>query len=317
MNIVVLDGYTSNPGDMSWKQLTDLGTCTLYDRTNPDQIVERAKDADCILTNKVILNSAILAQLPLLKYIGVLATGYNIIDIDSAKKQGIIIANIPDYSSNSVAQLVFGFILELTHSIGEHSRGVHAGNWSESQDFSYWNQPLIELHGKTLGVIGYGTIAKKVIQIGHAFDMKIIVHTRTVPDTVPEGITFCDLDMLLKMSDVVSLHCPLTPKTQEIINRDSLSKMKPTAYLINTGRGPLVHEQDLADALTNSVIAGAGLDVLSQEPAHKENPLLNAPRCYITPHFAWASTAARKRLITIAADNLSAFIDGNPRNVVV
>ncbi|MGL1933432.1 MAG: D-2-hydroxyacid dehydrogenase [Fibrobacterales bacterium] len=316
MKIVILDSYTTNPGDLSWEPLQAIGDVTLYDRTELSEIVDRAQGAEVILTNKVVLHKEILMQLPDLKYIGVLATGYNVIDIDFAKKNGILVTNIPGYSTDSVAQLTFSFILAHTHSTAQHSESVHSGDWSSCQDFSYWNHPLLELSGKTLGVIGYGAIAQKVIAIGQAFNMKIIVHTRTVPSENIPGIRFISRNELFSESDFISLHCPLTQETTEMINSQTLKTMKPSAFIINTGRGPLIDEQALADALSKKMIAGAGLDVLTKEPPSKNNPLLSLNNCLITPHFGWATVEARKRLIEMATNNISAYTTGTPINVV-
>jgi len=319
MNIVVLDGYTMNPGDLSWSELQSLGTCTIYDRTKPDELFDRAKDAEIILTNKVPFPKEIISQFPRLKYIGATSTGYNIVDITAAKEKQIVVTNVPAYSTHSVAQLVFGFLMELSLGVSHHSAEVHKGRWSNNPDFAFWDFPLVELRGKTFGIIGFGNIGKAVAKIASAFEMKVLVSTRYPKTSItsqPSEIIFTDSDTLLKESDIVSLHCALTPDTQQFINAKRLFLMKPTAYLINTGRGALVDEQALADALNSGKLAGAGLDVLSTEPPQKENPLLTAKNCVITPHIAWASQAARKRLMDVVVSNVRSFIEGKPVNVV-
>ncbi len=315
MKIVVLDGYTLNPGDLSWDAIKESGKCEIYDRTPREQVVERAQKATAIFTNKVIIDAWIISQLPDLKFIGVLATGYNVVDVDAARKAGIVVSNIPAYSTESVAQMVFAHILHFTQSVAEHAETVSNGKWADSIDFSYWIRPQIELAGKTLGIIGFGQIGQAVARIGLAFGMKIIFNNRSKKETGLEARQV-DLDTLLENSDFMSINCPLTDDNKGFINRESLKKMKKTAFLVNTGRGPLINEQDLADALNNGVIAGAGLDVLSVEPATKDNPLPKARNCYITPHIAWATFEARERLMEIAANNLKAFIKGSPINVV-
>ncbi len=315
MNIVVLDGYTLNPGDLSWDRIKELGNCTVYDRTPHELTVERAKYADAVYTNKVILNLEILEQLPTLKFIGVLATGYNVVDIDAAKRAGITVTNIPAYSTDSVAQMVFSHILHFVQNVAVHAQSVDAGDWSKSIDFAYWKTPQTELAGKTLGIIGFGQIGQAVAKIGLAFGMKVIFNNRSKKET---GLTAkqVDLDTLLNESDFISINCPLTPENAGFINKDSIRKMKPGAFLVNTGRGPLIHEQDLADALNNGRIAGAGLDVLATEPAKKNNPLIGAKNCFITPHIAWATLEARSRLMRIAVENLKSYLSGTPQNVV-
>jgi len=305
MNIVILDGYTANPGDLSWDEFHQLGACTIYDRTSETQVVERARDADAVLTNKSILSRAALAVLPRLRYIGVLATGYNVVDTDAARERGIPVCNVPEYSTPNVAQAVFALLLELTNRTGHHAQTVREGRWCAAKDFCYWDYPLIELKGLTLGIIGYGRIGRAVAEIARAFGMRVL--TCDVGD---------DPDALLRESDVVSLHCPLTAETKHLINVARLAKMKPTAFLINTARGGLVNEADLAEALNSGRIAGAGLDVLSVEPPPVDNPLLRAKNCFITPHIAWATRNARARLLQIAAANLRAWLAGRPQNVV-
>lgn len=323
ITIVVLDGYAMNPGDLEWSTLRSLGECTIYDRTAPSEIVDRSKDAAVIITNKVPLSKDTLSQLPLLKYIGVTATGYNIVDIAAAQAQNIVVTNVPAYSTNSVAQLVFALLLELTHHTGHHSSTVHNGRWSANPDFSFRDFPLTELAGKTFGIIGYGNIGKAVAKIAAAFEMTVLISSRSAgaqtsgflqnPDVSPERT---DLESLLRRSDIVSLHCALTKETDKLINAQRLALMKPTAYLINTGRGGLVDESALAEALNTNRIAGAGLDVLSSEPPQKDNPLLSAKNCIITPHIAWATGAARTRLLGVVEENLRTFIAGQSQNVV-
>lgn len=315
MNIVILDGYALNPGDLSWEGIKKPGNFTLYDRTPAELTVERAKDAEVVITNKVVLDQKIINQLPKLKYIGVLATGYNVVDIAAAQKAGITVTNIPAYSTASVAQMVFSHILNFAQNVSVHAASVSAGDWANSIDFSYWKTPQIELAEKTLGIIGFGQIGQAVAKIGLALGMKIIYNNRSKKETRLDAVQV-DLEVLLSESDFISINCPLTEKNTGFINKSTLEKMKPTAFLVNTGRGPLINEQDLADALNSGKIAGAGLDVLSVEPAAKNNPLPKAKNCYITPHIAWATFEARTRLMQIASENLKAFLDGNPKNVV-
>ena len=316
MKIVYIDAHTLNPGDLDWEPIESLGEVTFYDRTNPDQLLDRIRDADAVLVNKVKLNRETLAQLPTLRYIGVTATGYDIIDVSAARERGIIVTNARGYSSDSVAQLTFALLLELTMHVGRHNTSVYAGEWVASPDFSYAKSPLIELAGKTLGLVGYGDIGRKVAAIGKAFGMNVLAHRRN-PGMSPEmGVTWVDQATLFSQSDVVSLHCPATPETIGFVDRALLARMKPTAYLLNTSRGSLLNEQDVANALNEGTIAGVGLDVLSVEPPKATNPLLSARNCLITPHIAWASYEARKRLMVIVADNLRAFRDGKPTNVV-
>ena len=316
MNIVILDGYTLNPGDQDWAPVNALGKVTVYDRSSPEQIIERAIDADAVLVNKVVLNESILSQLPKLKYIGVCATGYNNIDIDSTNKHKIVVTNVKAYGPASVAQHTFALLLALVNHIELHSQSVLNGDWSASADFCYWKTPLVELAGKTIGLIGLGDIGSQVAKIALAFGMKVIAYRKNPEQTQNQEIQMVSLEALFKQSDVISLHCPLTKETKHLINREKLSWMKPTSYLLNTGRGPLINEDDLAKALKDKIIAGAGLDVLSAEPPAVNNPLLSTPNCVITPHVAWASYEARKRLLQMAADNLAAFIKGDVLNVV-
>lgn len=316
MNIVVLDGYAANPGDLSWNELKALGECTIYDRTTPSEVLERAVGAEILLTNKVVLNAETIAALPELKYIGVLATGYNIVDTAAAKERGIIVANIPAYSTASVAQMVFAHILNIAQQVQHYSDEVRKGRWSSNPDFCFWDTPLIELRSKKIGIVGLGNTGFNTARIAIGFGMEVHAFTSKSPFQLPPEIKKMDLDELFSTCDIISLHCPLTDSTRELINAARLKQMKPTAILINTGRGPLINEQDLADALNNGTILAAGLDVLSQEPPRADNPLLTARNCYITPHIAWASTAARERLMQIMLDNVKAYLDGKPINNV-
>jgi len=316
MNIVILDGYTLNPGDQNCAPVNALGKVTVYDRSSPDQIIERAIDADAVLVNKVILNESVLSQLPKLRYIGVCATGYNNIDINSTNKYGIVVTNVKAYGPASVAQHTFALLLALVNHIELHSQSVRNGDWATSEDFCYWKTPLVELAGKTIGLVGLGDIGSQVAKIASAFGMKVIAYRKNPEQTHNTDIEMVSMKTLFKQSDVISLHCPLTEETKDLINAERLLWMKPTAYLLNTGRGPLINEEDLANALKNKTIAGAGLDVLSCEPPRTDNPLITASNCVITPHIAWASFEARKRLLQMVADNLSAFMEGEATNVV-
>jgi glycerate dehydrogenase len=316
MNIVVLDGYALNPGDLSWASLKSLGPCTIYDRTPPTEIVTRAADAEIVLTNKTILSREILQQLPRLRYIGVLATGYNVVDVDAAREQNVPVANVPDYATTSVVQLVFAHLMNLTLHVADHSRSVSAGRWSQNPDFCYWEYPLVELAELTMGIVGFGRIGRAVASVAQALGMNVLAHSRTMPTHSPKDTRFVSLEELFRQSDVVSLHCPLTTTTNNLVNADRLAMMKPSAYLINTGRGPLVDEPALADALNSGRIAGAGLDVLSTEPPSADNPLLTAKNCCLTPHFGWATRAARQRLLDMTVANVQAFLAGKPQNVV-
>ena len=316
MNIVVLDGYTLNPGDLTWKDLESLGQCTVYDRTPPEEVVPRAKDAEIVLTNKTLLFSDVIKQLPKLKYIGVLATGYNVVDVEAAGNMGIPITNVPAYSTQSVAQMVFAHLLNLTQHVVHHAETVRSQRWTSNPDFCYWDTPLIELVGLTMGIIGFGRIGKVTAKLAQAFGMKVIAYDVVSPSGMPEGCQFVGLEDVFRRSDVVSLHCPLTTQTKNIVNKQRLALMKKTAFLINISRGPIVDEQALAQALNNEEIAGAGLDVLSSEPPEKDNPLLKARNCFITPHIAWATRSARQRLLKVVVDNVAAFLAGKPQNVV-
>lgn len=317
MKIIVLDGYTLNPGDLSWKGLEKYGEVVVYERTPIDKIVERAAEAEIIFTNKTPLKKEVLEQLVSLKFIGVLATGYNVVDIKAAKNRGVVVTNVPGYGTDSVAQLTFALLLELCHHVQYHSDSVRKGEWTQSDDFCYWNYPLMELSGKTMGIIGFGSIGSKVADIATAFGMDIIANNLYENDqSHRKNFKWAGVPQLLEQSDVVSIHCPLFPETRGLINQDSLRLMKRSAFLLNTSRGPIVVEKDLADALNNGVIAGAGVDVLSVEPPSEDNPLFTAKNCIITPHIAWATKEARGRLMDIAINNLSAFINGVPINVV-
>jgi glycerate dehydrogenase len=317
MKIVVLDGFTLNPGDLSWDKLFDLGEVVLHDRTPADKIKERSLNADVLITNKTPLTEETINDLPHLKYIGVLATGYNIVDTSAAKRRNIIVTNVPSYSTMSVAQLTFALLLELCHHVQKHSDSVMEGKWAESVDFSNWDFPLIELSGKTLGIIGFGNIGKKVADIATVFGMNIIAASRHETDQ-SERINFrwAEINEVLAQADIVSIHCPLLPETKGLINAESLKRMKRSAFLLNTSRGHVVVEPDLADALNNGIIACAAIDVLSIEPPAKDNPLFKAKNCLITPHIAWATKEARGRLMDIAVNNLAAFINGKRVNVV-
>ncbi|MDD3469184.1 MAG: D-2-hydroxyacid dehydrogenase [Thermoguttaceae bacterium] len=330
MRIVVLDGFTANPGDLDDSDLRGLvADCRIYERTSPAEIVRRAAHAEILLTNKTMLDAAVLAQLPECRYIGVLATGYNVVDLVAARRHGITVTNIPAYSTDSVAQAVFAHLLEHTHRVAAHTRWA-VEHWSNHRDFSYTDGAITELAGLTMGLVGFGAIGHAVARIAAAFGMRLLVSTRTVPselptDILPGGLSateaakwlrFVDLDTLFRESDVISLHCPLTPSTERLISAERLAMMRRTAILINTGRGGLVDEPALAAALRNGQIAGAGLDVLSSEPPQSDHPLLSAPHCTITPHYAWATAAARRRLLEIATGNVRDFLNGHPQNVV-
>lgn len=316
MKIVILDGYTENPGDLSWGGFEALGSVTMYDRTPADQILARAKGAEIVLTNKTPLSAQTLAALaPELQYIGVLATGYNVVDIAAARAQGIPVCNIPTYGTTAVAQFVMALLLELCHHVGDHSRSVKAGDWSRCPDFCYWNSPLIELAGKTFGVIGYGRIGRATARLAAAFGMEILAYDAHATG-MDEVARLVSLDELLERSDVISLHCPLFESNRGMINRASIARMKDGVLLINTSRGPLIDEAALAEALRTGKVAGAGLDVLETEPARPDNPLLAEPNCLITPHIAWAPKESRQRLMDIAVENLQAWLKGNPQNVV-
>ena len=316
MRIVVLDGYTLSPGDLSWKDLEVLGQCSIYDRTPADQTIQRADGAEIVLTNKTVLSAEVIEHLEALKYISVLATGYNVVDIEAARKRGIAVSNVPIYGTESVAQMVFAHLLNLAQNVAHHAKTVRDGRWCFSPDFCYWDTPLIELQGLTMGIIGFGRIGQATARLALAFGMKVIIYDIVAPPQIPEGCQMVELDDVFRLADIVSLHCPLTVQTEKLVNEQRLALMKPTAFLINTSRGPLIDEQALADALNNGMLAGAGLDVLAVEPPNQANPLLKAKNCYITPHIAWATRAARQRLLKVTVDNVAAFLAGKPQNVV-
>lgn len=317
MKIVVLDGYTLNPGDLSWEGLESLGEVTVYDRTAPEQILERVSDAEVILTNKTVLKRESLMALSKVKYIGVLATGYNVVDVEAAKELDMVVTNIPTYGTDAVVQFVFALLLELCHHVGDHSESVKKGDWSSCVDFCYWNHPLIELAGKNMGIVGMGRIGKATAKIAQAFGMHVLAYSNHKDATLEsETLRFVELETLMAEADVVSLHCPLFENTRGMINKNSIATMKKGVLLINTARGPLIVEEDLAEALRSGHVAGAAVDVLSEEPAAIENPLLKAPNCIITPHIAWAPKESRIRLMNTAVENVKAFLDGSPQNKV-
>ena len=316
MKIVVLDGYGVNPGDLSWETLEALGDVEVYPRTAPEDVIDRCFNAEIILTNKVVINKQILVSLPRLKYIGVLATGYNVVDVDTASDLDIIVTNIPAYSTDSVVQMTFAHILTMTNRVEHYTQQNRNGRWSYNPDFVYWDTPLIELAGKTMGIVGLGNIGMKVAQLARCFGMEVFALTSKASSLLPEGIQKTTFEGLLSVSDILSLHCPLNRSTREIINASSLAKMKEGALLINTGRGPLVNEADVAEALRSGHLGGYGADVMCQEPPAEDNPLFSAPNAYITPHIAWATFEARQRLMDIAVGNVKAFIEGKPVNVV-
>ena len=317
MKIVILDGFAANPGDLSWEGLERFGEVSCYPRTAPEKLWERAADADVLLTNKTVLDRQTMENLPQLKMIGVLATGYNIVDTAAAKERGIVVCNVPAYSTDSVAQLIFAFLLQHANHVLEHTKSVQKGDWAQSLDFSYMVAPQTELAGKTIGFVGFGNVAQKTADIAAAFGMRVIANSRTMKGQENrKNFSWVDLDELCAQADYISVNCPLTPQTQGMINRDFLSKMKPSAMLINTSRGPVVAEQDLADALNHGVIAAAAVDVLSTEPPKADNPLLSARNIYFTPHIGWATKEARIRLLRITEENVEAFAKGCPQNVV-
>ena len=316
MKIVELDGYAANPGDLSWEPLQELGELTVYDRTPASLVVERAKNADIILINKVLITEEVLSQLPRLKYIGVLATGYNVVDVKAATKRGIVVTNIPAYSTESVAQMTFAHILNITNRIGHYARQSREGRWSSNPDFCYWDTQLWELSGKTIGIVGLGNIGMRVATIARYFGMDVFAYTSKNSADLPEGIQKTTLDGLFAVSDIVSLHCPLTADTRHLINRESLEKMKEGSILINTGRGPLVDEEAVAEALASGHLGGYGADVMIDEPPSPNNPLLAQRNAFITPHIAWATREARQRLMDICVRNVKAFIEGKRLNAV-
>jgi len=317
MKLIVLDGYCLNPGDLSWDALREVVDLEVHDRTAPADILPRIGDAELVMTNKTPLDAATQAASPNLKYIGVLATGYNIVDVTSAKERGIVVSNIPTYGTASVAQHAFALLLELCHHVGAHGEAVRNGEWTTNPDWCFWKTPLIELAGKTMGIVGFGRIGRQTAKIADAMGMRILAND-TFQGNAPdyEGFRWASIDDLLAESDVVSLHCPLTADNKHIINAERLRRMKPTAFVLNTSRGPLINDQDLADALNGGVIAGAGLDVLSLEPPVNGNPLFSAKNCIVTPHIAWATKEARSRLMDIAVNNVKAFLSGSPTNRV-
>ena len=316
MKIVILDGYTANPGDLSWKELEDMGSLKVYERTRPEETVTRAADADIVLTNKVIISREVMAQLPCLKYIGVLATGYNVVDIQAAHERGIVVTNVPAYSTESVAQMVFAHLLNATNRTDHYATQNRELRWTENQDFCYWDFPHMELAEKTFGIVGLGNIGQRVAEIALAFGMKVKAVTSKPAVALPTGIGKADLEELLATSDVVSLHCPLTNRTRHMINPQTLQLMKPSAILINTGRGPLVDDQAVATALAEGRLSAFCADVLTEEPPKADNPLLKQPNAFITPHIAWATNEARTRLLQVAISNVKAFLDGKPQNIV-
>lgn len=316
MNIVILDGYTTNPGDLSWEPFKALGNVEVYDRTPPELTVQRAADAEIVLTNKTVLDGPVMDQLPRLRFISVMATGYNAVDVDAARERGIVVSNVRGYSTFSVAQHVFALILHLTNRIWQHNDSVHRGDWSRAKDWCYTLGPTTELKGKTMGILGLGQIGGKVADIALAFGMDVLAYHRHPERDARPGVSFVDFEGLVERSDILSLHVPLTATTQGIIDRTALGRMKPTAILINTGRGGLIVEEDLLWALENKIIAAAGLDVLDKEPPPPDHPFFNLPNCIITPHMAWATREARERLLMESVENVRAFLVGKPRNVI-
>lgn len=316
MKIVILDGYTANPGDLSWGSLKELGEVTVYERTRREEIAGRAADADIVLTNKVVMDREMMALLPRLKYIGVLATGYNVVDIEAARERDIIVTNVPAYSTESVAQTVFAHLLTVTNRTEHYAQQNRLGRWAENRDFCYWDTELTELAGKTMGIVGLGHIGRRVAEIALAFGMQVKAMTSKKAEELPAGIQKAELQSLLASSDVVSLHCPLTEGTRHLIHRETLRLMKPSAILINTGRGPLVDDEALAEALNEGRLRAYCADVVTEEPPKADHPLLHAPNAFITPHIAWATVEARKRLLQTAIGNVEAFVNGHPVNVV-
>lgn len=316
LNAVILDGYTENPGDLSWDCIEALTNLTVYDRTPKEAVVERSKAADILIVNKVALTRDIIEQLPKLKFVSTLATGYNQIDGPALKERGIPLSNIPAYSTNAVAQMVFAYILESVNHVGEYTTSVKNGDWSDCKDFCYWNKPVYELDGKTLGIIGFGKIGRRVSEIASAFGMKILVYTPSGKKEAAPEIVFTDMDTVLENSDFITVHCPLTDKTEGLINTQFISKLKKGACVINTARGAVANESDVASALKNGLLSCYCADVLSTEPPSKDNPLLSAPNCFLTPHIAWAAYETRLRLMGILEGNIKAFLNGNPINVV-
>lgn len=316
MKIVILDGYTANPGDLSWGGLKEMGEVTVYERTRREEIAGRAADADIVLTNKVVMDREMMALLPRLKYIGVLATGYNVVDIEAARERDIIVTNVPAYSTESVAQTVFAHLLTVTNRTEHYAQQNRLGRWAENRDFCYWDTELTELVGKTMGIVGLGHIGRRVAEIALAFGMQVKAMTSKKAEELPAGIQKAELQSLLASADVVSLHCPLTEGTKHLIHRETLRLMKPSAILINTGRGPLVDDETLAEALNEGRLRAYCADVVTEEPPKADHPLLHAPNAFITPHIAWATVEARKRLLQTAIGNVEAFVNGHPVNVV-
>lgn len=317
MDIVVLDGYTLNPGDLSWDGLEKLGNVTVYDRTDASQIVKRIGDAKLVFTNKTPLTKEIFKACPNIEFVGVLATGYNVVDVEAAKKFGVVVTNIPTYGTTAVAQFVFALLLEICHHVGQHSQQVKSGTWAKSPDFCFWSHPLVELSGKTMGIIGFGRIGQATAKIATSFGMKVLAYDAfPKKELETEDIKIVELDNLLQNSDVISLHCPLFPSTEGIINKDNISKMKDGVMIINTSRGKLIVEEDLVEALDSGKVSGAAVDVLAQEPANEDNPLVLCEKCIVTPHIAWAPKESRKRLMDIAVQNLKSFLEGNVQNTV-
>jgi glycerate dehydrogenase len=316
MNIVILDGYSANPGDLSWDELKEMGNVTVYDRTSPSETIARAAEADIVLTNKVVIGKEEMAQLPHLKYIGVLATGYNVVDIETAHERGITVTNVPAYSTESVAQMVFAHLLTVTNRTEHYAQENRNGRWANNKDFCYWDFPHMELSGKTFGIVGLGNIGMRVATIANAFGMRVCASTSKSEDQLPSFIEKKSLTELFSECDVISLHCPLTPDTHHLINSETLQKMKPSAILINTGRGPLVDDQAVAEALAEDRLAAFCADVLTNEPPKATNPLLSQPNAFTTPHIAWASKEARIRLLQVAINNVRSFLNGQPQNVV-
>lgn len=316
MKIVVLDGFTLNPGDLSWDALKKMGNVIIYDRTEKDKVLERSSGAEILFTNKTPIDEETIRNLPQLKYIGVLATGYNIVDVKAAKEKGIVVTNIPGYGTESVVQMTFALLLELCQHVQKHSDAVMEGKWACAADWCFWDYPLVELAGKTMGIIGFGNIGRKVGEVARAFGMNILASNKDLEGTLPENHRWATIPELLEQSDVVSIHCPLFPETKGLINTESLKKMKSSAFLINTSRGPIIVDEDLANALNEGQIAGAGLDVLSMEPPKADNPLFKAKNCLITPHISWATKEARSRLMDMAMNNLDVFLQGQLVNSV-
>ena len=314
MKIVILDGYTENPGDLDWKGFEALGETVIYDRTSPEETISRIGNADIVITNKTVIDKKVLSSCPCIRYIGVLATGYNVVDIETALEKRIIVTNIPTYGSNAVGQFAIALLLEVCHHVGHHNKAVHDGKWSSNLDWCFWDYPLIELAGKTIGIIGFGKIGQVTGKIAHALGMNVIVYDKN--EREHPYAKYVSLDTLFSESDVITLHCPLFPETKEIINKDNIAKMKKGVIIINNSRGQLINEKDLAQALRTGKVYAAGLDVVSSEPISPDNPLLGISNCIITPHISWAPKESRKRLMDIAVNNLTAFLNGDPINVV-